>query len=175
MKWRPSGKEAGASQDRAGWLVLQPAHAVAAGRRNTVQHAIRGEHDHAGGAPTTTAPRNIEDGLYRVSASGGEVTPVTKLDRSKRENSHRWPQFLPNGVIFSSLRAVPYPSIRAFMSEHQARTTGSCCSARRSTRWLPLYRDKRRVGVSSAPTTGTFCSCVTRRSRRSRSTWTASN
>ena len=41
--------------------------------------------------------KNIEDGLYRVTASGGDVTPVTTLDRSKRENSHRWPQFLPDG------------------------------------------------------------------------------
>jgi eukaryotic-like serine/threonine-protein kinase len=41
--------------------------------------------------------RNIEDGLYRVLASGSNVTSVTTLDRSKRENSHRWPQFLPDG------------------------------------------------------------------------------
>jgi eukaryotic-like serine/threonine-protein kinase len=41
--------------------------------------------------------RNIEDGLYRVLSSGGDVTAVTTLDRSKRENSHRWPQFLPDG------------------------------------------------------------------------------
>ena len=45
---------------------------------------------------------NIEDGLYRVPAAGGEVVPFTRLDRAGFENSHRWPQFLPDGrtVIF---------------------------------------------------------------------------
>lgn len=38
--------------------------------------------------------------LYRVSASGGPVTPVTKLEVSRQENSHRWPQFLPGGRHF---------------------------------------------------------------------------
>ena len=41
--------------------------------------------------------RNIEDGLYAVPASGGEVTTVTTLSRDTKENSHRWPQFLPDG------------------------------------------------------------------------------
>jgi eukaryotic-like serine/threonine-protein kinase len=39
-------------------------------------------------------------GLYRVSASGGVVTPVTKLDKSRRELSHRWPMFLPDGTHY---------------------------------------------------------------------------
>ncbi|HYI92014.1 MAG TPA: hypothetical protein VEX68_00580, partial [Bryobacteraceae bacterium] len=45
---------------------------------------------------------NIEDGLYRVPAAGGEVAAFTGLDRARFENSHRWPQFLPDGrtVIF---------------------------------------------------------------------------
>src|SRR5262245_17812490 len=33
--------------------------------------------------------------LLRVSASGGEPAPVTKLDTSRLENSHRYPCFLP--------------------------------------------------------------------------------
>jgi Tol biopolymer transport system component len=33
--------------------------------------------------------------LYRVSAAGGDPAPLTTLDQS--ENSHRWPQFLPDG------------------------------------------------------------------------------
>ena len=45
---------------------------------------------------------NREDGLYRMPAAGGEVAPFTSLDRAGFENSHRWPQFLPDGrtVIF---------------------------------------------------------------------------
>ena len=40
-----------------------------------------------------------DDGLYRVSAAGGEVTPVTTLDQA-HESSHLWPQFLPDGRHF---------------------------------------------------------------------------
>jgi Tol biopolymer transport system component/DNA-binding winged helix-turn-helix (wHTH) protein len=38
--------------------------------------------------------------LYQVSASGGTVTPVTTLDRSRGDSSHAWPQFLPDGRHF---------------------------------------------------------------------------
>jgi Tol biopolymer transport system component len=37
--------------------------------------------------------------LFRVSASGGEGEPLTRLDTA-RENSHRWPHFLPDGDHF---------------------------------------------------------------------------
>jgi Tol biopolymer transport system component len=43
---------------------------------------------------------NVQTNLYRVSASGGDSTPVTTLDASRAENSHRWPQFLPDGKRF---------------------------------------------------------------------------
>ncbi len=45
-------------------------------------------------APTT------RDAIYRVSASGGETSPVTKLDIEASEFSHRWPVFLPDGRRF---------------------------------------------------------------------------
>ncbi|HYR46096.1 MAG TPA: hypothetical protein VER78_03740, partial [Thermoanaerobaculia bacterium] len=38
--------------------------------------------------------------LFRVSAAGGPATPVTTLDSSRQENSHRWPVFLPDGRHF---------------------------------------------------------------------------
>jgi len=44
--------------------------------------------------PSVNAP------LYRISASGGPVTAVTTLDSSQNEQSHRWPQFLPDGRHF---------------------------------------------------------------------------
>jgi Tol biopolymer transport system component len=43
---------------------------------------------------------NVQTTLYRVAASGGEAVSVTALDTSKNENSHRWPQFLPDGKRF---------------------------------------------------------------------------
>ena len=38
--------------------------------------------------------------LYQVPAAGGEPVPVTKLDPSRQEASHRWPYFLPDGRHF---------------------------------------------------------------------------
>lgn len=43
----------------------------------------------------------LNDPLRKVAAAGGTPTPMTAVD-SPRENSHRWPQFLPDGrhVLF---------------------------------------------------------------------------
>jgi len=38
--------------------------------------------------------------IYRVSAAGGVAAPATKLDEARRESSHRWPHFLPDGRHF---------------------------------------------------------------------------
>jgi eukaryotic-like serine/threonine-protein kinase len=38
--------------------------------------------------------------LHRVVATGGRPVPVTKLDASRSETTHRWPWFLPDGRHF---------------------------------------------------------------------------
>jgi len=44
---------------------------------------------------------SVNDGpLLTVAASGGTPTPLTTLDTSRQENSHRWPFFLPDGRRF---------------------------------------------------------------------------
>jgi eukaryotic-like serine/threonine-protein kinase len=43
---------------------------------------------------------SVSDGLYRISAAGGEPVPVTTLNPARLENSHRWPKFLPDGRHF---------------------------------------------------------------------------
>jgi len=43
--------------------------------------------------------------LLRVSAAGGVATPMTVLDRARKESAHRWPQFLPDGRHFIYYRA----------------------------------------------------------------------
>jgi eukaryotic-like serine/threonine-protein kinase len=40
------------------------------------------------------------DGIRRVSAAGGEVKQVTRLDPTRREIYHFWPQLLPDGRHF---------------------------------------------------------------------------
>jgi len=50
-------------------------------------------------SPVTDGP------IYRVSASGGPATAVTRLDPKRGESSHRWPFFLPDGRHFLYLIA----------------------------------------------------------------------
>jgi serine/threonine protein kinase len=38
--------------------------------------------------------------IFRVSASGGDAAPVTALDKSRGDEAHRFPQFLPDGRHF---------------------------------------------------------------------------
>jgi serine/threonine protein kinase len=38
--------------------------------------------------------------IFRVSAKGGDATAVTTLDASRKDEAHRWPQFLPDGRHF---------------------------------------------------------------------------
>jgi serine/threonine protein kinase len=45
-------------------------------------------------SPTTLNP------IHRVPAGGGEATPVTELDKSRNETTHRWATFLPDGRHF---------------------------------------------------------------------------
>jgi Tol biopolymer transport system component len=40
------------------------------------------------------------DALFRIRDSGGSPQPLTRLDASLTENSHRYPQFLPDGRRF---------------------------------------------------------------------------
>src|SRR5712691_10260867 len=46
--------------------------------------------------------------LSRISAAGGAPTPITELDRTRGEASHRWPQVLPGGkaVLFMAHTSV---------------------------------------------------------------------
>jgi len=60
--------------------------------------------DPRGGAWSTNgtivfAPNN-QGGLLRVSAGGGQPTPVTAVDTARHERGHRYPQFLPDGRHF---------------------------------------------------------------------------
>jgi len=51
-----------------------------------------------------------EGALLRVSAGGGEVTPVTTLDAARHETAHRFPYFLPDGDHFLYVTIPPGPN-----------------------------------------------------------------
>jgi Tol biopolymer transport system component len=50
------------------------------------------------------------DSIRGISATGGVLKPMTRLDRSKGERSHAWPSFLPDGRHFLF---VTNPNIQA--------------------------------------------------------------
>ena len=52
---------------------------------------------------------NTAEALYRVPAQGGKPEPVTALDSSEGEVSHRWPWFLPDGrhFLYTSRNSEP--------------------------------------------------------------------
>ena len=52
-----------------------------------------------------TPDGRLGGGLYRVAASGGTPTPISQPDASRGEQSHRWPQFLPDGTHYLYMAA----------------------------------------------------------------------
>ena len=44
-------------------------------------------------------------GLYRVSASGGTAKQISNPDKSRGEDGHRWPMFLPDGTHYLYMAA----------------------------------------------------------------------
>jgi Tol biopolymer transport system component/predicted Ser/Thr protein kinase len=48
---------------------------------------------------------HLSGGLYRVSATGGTPTAITRPDANHVVNTHRWPMFLPDGKHFLYLAA----------------------------------------------------------------------
>jgi eukaryotic-like serine/threonine-protein kinase len=64
-------------------------------------------------------------GLSMVAASGGEPVAITKLDATRGETSHRFPQFLPDGRRFIYL-------VRSTQAEHQGIYLGSLDSTERT-------------------------------------------
>src|SRR5438874_1533594 len=67
--------------------------------------------------------------LYRVPANGGAATPLTKLDESRSETTHRWPSFLPDGRHFLFLAGSHRVGLN---SELNAIYVGSLDSPRRT-------------------------------------------
>ena len=65
---------------------------IASGSRSTWM--AWGAHGDILFSPANRAP------LFRISESGGMPVQVTQLDASRTENSHRYPQFLPDGRRF---------------------------------------------------------------------------
>jgi|HubBroStandDraft_6_1064221.scaffolds.fasta_scaffold06746_2 Tol biopolymer transport system component len=81
--------------------------ALSSGQVQTISDAPsgRGGTWNKDGVIVFTPDASLGSGLYRVSASGGTPTPITKPDTSRGEQSHRWPFFLPDGKHYLYLAA----------------------------------------------------------------------
>ncbi len=51
---------------------------------------------------------HADEPIYRVSAAGGVPVAVTQLDPNRKQRSHQWPYFLPDGRHFLYLGGDPY-------------------------------------------------------------------
>ena len=81
---------------------------------------------------------SAEGPLYRVSAAGGEVTPVSALDESRGETSHRYPYFLPDGRHFLYLaRCVQTENNAIYVGSLDSKETKRLLSADSSMAYSP--------------------------------------
>ena len=70
-------------------------------------------------------PRSYQDGLWEVSADGGNETMLTTPDTTKQELGHWWPQVLPDGehILFTAYRgAAGATSVELFSRKTKQRT-----------------------------------------------------
>jgi serine/threonine protein kinase/Tol biopolymer transport system component len=109
-------------------------------------------------------------GLSRVTASGGTVTPVSKLDKSRGELSHRWPMFLPDGThyLYMATNFAGQKGVDAIFvgsldsNEKRFVVEASANAAYAAPGYLLFYRDKallaqpfdlKRFALTGEPTT----------------------
>ena len=94
--WSPDSKSLGYFS-RAKLRIVE----LAGGSSRTLTEApvdtLGGTWNREGVILFTPATVNV---IYRVSTNGGPATPVTQLDASREETSHRFPSFLPDGKHF---------------------------------------------------------------------------
>jgi Tol biopolymer transport system component len=79
---------------------------VAGGSPQTICEATNGRGGAWNRAGVIIFSQRISAGLVQVSSAGGSPTPLTTLDASKGEQSHRFPHFLPDGRHFLFLTLI---------------------------------------------------------------------
>jgi serine/threonine protein kinase len=93
--WSPDGRWIGFFA--AGALRKVPAVGGTVQVINQASNDIRGM---TWGARDTILLGSGAEGIVSMNAAGGAITPVTVVDTSLHENTHRNPSFLPDGVHF---------------------------------------------------------------------------
>jgi len=73
---------------------------AAGGRADTLADAPSGRGGAWGTSNVIVFAPDAGGSLYRVPANGGKVEPATTIDPARKEFSHRFPTFLPDGMHF---------------------------------------------------------------------------
>ena len=80
-------------------------------------------------------------GLMRVSAAGGGATALTKVDSTKLESGHGYPQFLPDGnrfIYFVASANIDVQGVYASSLSQPDKLSRFCVQAPRPCSFLPL-------------------------------------
>ena len=77
---------------------------VTGGPAQTIAEAPEGRGGTWGSSGVIVFSPSYNSGLQQVSDAGGLPTQLTVLDSTRNEDSHRWPDFLPDGRHFTYLR-----------------------------------------------------------------------
>jgi len=92
-------------------------------------------------------------GLYRISASGGTPTQITVPDKSRIEDSHRWPLFLPDGIHYlysaihlSGRRDLTSVYLGSLNSDEKRLVTKASANVAYVAPYLLYYRDQTLFG-----------------------------
>ena len=102
--WSPDGRSLGFQAEGK----LKTVSLDGAAPRSLIDLAFDVSHGAWGPDGTILFSSGSGGALMRVSATGGPATQATKLDASRGETVHRWPQFLPDGrFIFFVSAAAP--------------------------------------------------------------------
>jgi len=93
--WSPDSK-------RLGFFSLEKLKVVSAagGRPETLAPAPNGRGATWGPNDVILFAPDAMGAIFRVSANGGDATPVTKVGESGKDSGHRFPVFLPDGDHF---------------------------------------------------------------------------
>jgi eukaryotic-like serine/threonine-protein kinase len=144
--WSPDGQSLGFFADGK----LKKVN-LAAGQVQTLCDAQtgRGGAWNQDGVIIFTPSGHLGIGLFRISAAGGTPTQITTPDKSLTEDSHRWPQFLPDGIHYlysaihlSGRRDLSSVYVGSLNSDEKRLVTKSSANVAYVAPYLLFYRDQ---------------------------------
>ena len=80
------------------------------------------------------APSN-QGPIARVSANGGDATPITKLNSARGERGHRYPQFLPDGSHFLYVAVGAGDKVITYRASVDGGAPEEVCEGGSAARW----------------------------------------